>query len=312
MSGGGVQDQALVSVPPINETQTKKVGNVLKGFTDSIAGTLAGAACLFTGHPFDTVKVRMQTQAETPGALKTLTQTVKNEGVLALYKGVTSPLVGMMFETAVLFVVYGQLKLLLQKDPNVPLTIPQFCIAGGLSGGATSFVLTPVELIKCRLQIQKGRVGDAKALQEMKYKGPWDCLKMVVKEEGPKGLFRGLIPTIAREVPGNVAFFGVYEACKRALTPEGKTVDQLGLGQLILSGGLGGIAYWSVFYPADVAKSKIQTLSQPMGLVSCLKGIYQTEGVRGLYRGYTPTIIRAFPANAAMFSVYELVARFLS
>jgi hypothetical protein len=46
----------------------------------------------------------MQTQQGTEGAISTLSRTVKNEGVLAVYKGVTSPLIGMMFETAVLFV----------------------------------------------------------------------------------------------------------------------------------------------------------------------------------------------------------------
>eukprot|EP00026_Physarum_polycephalum_P013593 Phypoly_transcript_14010.p1 GENE.Phypoly_transcript_14010~~Phypoly_transcript_14010.p1 ORF type:complete len:303 (-),score=26.70 Phypoly_transcript_14010:18-926(-) len=279
------------------------------GIKDSIAGTLSGAACLFTGHPFDTIKVRMQTQQGTEGAISTFTRTVRNEGILAVYKGVTSPLVGMMFETAVLFVVYGQLKAILQKDPKVPLTIPQLSIAGGLSGVATSLVLTPVELAKCRLQIQTGKVGDTSA---QKYKSPLHCLIVTFREEGIRGCFRGLGPTLAREAPGNVAFFGVYEWCKRALTPEGKTVDQLGLGSLVLSGGLGGVAYWSVFYPADVAKSRIQTMDKQIGFFTCLKQIYQTEGRRGLYRGYIPTVIRAFPANAVMFSSYEMISRLLS
>lgn len=282
------------------------------GVKDGIAGTLSGAACLFTGHPFDTIKVRMQTQGSTEGAMTTLSRTVRNEGALALYKGVTSPLVGMMFETAVLFVVYGQLKAFIQKDPNVPLTVPQMSIAGGLAGCATSFVLTPIELAKCRMQVQTGRVGDKEALLTQKYKSPLHCLMLTMREEGIRGVFRGLGPTLAREAPGNVAFFGVYEGCKRALVPEGKTVDQLGLGSLVLSGGLGGIAYWSVFYPADVAKSRIQTMETRIGFWECLRQIYRAEGVRGLYRGYVPTVIRAFPANAVMFSSYELISRLLS
>lgn len=302
------EEEILITSPQA----AKKDSKGAKGLKDSLAGTISGAACLFAGHPFDTVKVRMQTQGDATGAISTLTKTVSDEGILALYKGVTSPLVGMMFETAVLFVVYGQLKIMLQKDPNVPLTLKQYSIAGGLSGIATSFVLTPVELVKCRLQIQRNRLGDVTAAAAMKYKGPWDCLVKTVKEQGIKGIFRGLGPTLAREVPGNMAFFGSYEAMKQILTPEGKSTDELSIPRLVLAGGLGGVAYWSTFYPADVAKSRIQTTETPLSLFGCLRQIYAKEGVRGLYRGYIPTVIRAFPANAVMFSVYELLSRLLA
>ncbi|EGG20007.1 mitochondrial substrate carrier family protein [Cavenderia fasciculata] len=276
----------------------------IQGAKDSIAGTIAGAACLFTGHPFDTIRVRLQTSRAPLGIMECLRNTVQKEGAMALYKGVTSPLVGMMFETAVLFVGYGQMKNLLQKDPNIPLTLPQCSLAGAGAGICASFVLTPVELIKCRLQIQ--------TTGPQKYKGSFDCLVQVMKESGLRGLYRGLGPTLAREIPGNMAFFGVYEGLKRHFR---KTTGQedLPLRYLIVSGGIGGIAYWSIFYPADVAKSSIQVSEGAVSptLLSTLKNIYRADGIKGLYRGYIPTVLRAFPANAAMFSVYEIVYKFL-
>ncbi|EGC36321.1 hypothetical protein DICPUDRAFT_47204 [Dictyostelium purpureum] len=276
-----------------------------KGYKDSIAGTVAGAACLFTGHPFDTIRVRLQTSNTPVGIMECLKNTIKYEGFSGLYKGVTSPLFGMMFETAVLFTCYGQMKELLQKDPNIPLTIPQYAISGGVAGCGASFVLTPVELIKCRLQIQ--------TTGPQKYKGSFDCLVQTLKETGVKGIYRGFSATLAREFVGNIAFFSVYESCKKYFR-EKQGNDNINLPSLVLSGGLGGMAYWTVLYPVDVAKSYIQVADSngpTPSVVSILKDIYRREGIKGLFRGYTPTIIRSFPANAAMFSVYEIVIKLL-
>jgi len=67
-----------------------------KGF---VAGVFSGIAKLTVGHPFDTIKVRLQTSDKTrfKGPLDCLLQTVRNEGVRGLYKGATPPLVGWMF-----------------------------------------------------------------------------------------------------------------------------------------------------------------------------------------------------------------------
>lgn len=63
------------------------------------------------------------------------------------------------------------------------------------AGFVNSFVLSPIELVKCRLQIQKEE--KAKAY----YKGPIHCVKRIIKEEGPHGLYKGLLSTITRETP---------------------------------------------------------------------------------------------------------------
>eukprot|EP01132_Coremiostelium_polycephalum_P000472 gene472-598_t len=276
-----------------------------RGIKDGIAGFISGAACLFTGHPFDTIRVRVQTSTEPVGIIDCFTKTIRNEGFTALYKGVTSPLFGMMLENSILFIGYGQMKQLLQSDPNIPLTIPQYSICGAGAGFLASFVLTPVELIKCRLQIQ--------TTGEKKYNGSFDCMVKILKENGVKGLYKGYVPTLSREVVGNMTFFSVYESMKkyfRSRNPNG----ELTLPALITSGGVGGMAYWTVLYPVDVAKSRIQVTegnARAPSILSVLRLIYKQEGVKGLFRGYTPTIIRAFPSNAALFSVYEFMIKLM-
>ncbi|KAK2840529.1 hypothetical protein FQN49_006190, partial [Arthroderma sp. PD_2] len=72
-----------------------------KGF---VAGVFSGIAKLAVGHPFDTIKVRLQTTKSThfTGPLDCLLQTVRNEGVTALYKGATPPLMGGMVMDSVM------------------------------------------------------------------------------------------------------------------------------------------------------------------------------------------------------------------
>ena len=60
------------------------------------------------------------------------------------------------------------------------------------------------------------------------FRGPWALTKQVVRTEGIQGLFRGLVPTFAREMPGYFFFFGGYEGSRYLMTPQGKTKDDLG------------------------------------------------------------------------------------
>lgn len=144
----------------------------------------------------------------------------------------------------------------------------------------------------------------------MKYGGPMDVAKHVIKSEGGmRGLFKGLVPTMAREIPGNALMFGVYEALKQYLAG-GPDTSGLGRGSLIFAGGLAGASFWGFVYPTDVIKSVIQVddYKNPKfsGSINALKKILASEGVKGLYKGFGPAMARSVPANAACFLAYEV------
>ncbi|TQD95527.1 hypothetical protein C1H46_018883 [Malus baccata] len=291
------------------------MGEVVK---DLAAGTMGGVAQLVVGHPFDTIKVKLQSQP-TPlpgqppkfsGAIDAVKQTLSAEGAGGLYKGMGAPLATVAAFNAVLFTVKGQMETLLRSQPGVPLTVSQQVICGGGAGVAVSFLACPTELIKCRLQAQSA-MGDAGSVGgAVKYGGPLDVAKQVLRSEGGvRGLFKGLVPTMAREIPGNAAMFGVYEALKQFFAG-GQDTSGLGRGSLIVAGGLGGAAFWGFVYPTDVVKSVIQVddLKNPKysGSVEAFKKILTSEGVKGLYKGFGPAMGRSIPANAACFLAYEV------
>ncbi|KAK4480095.1 hypothetical protein RD792_013152 [Penstemon davidsonii] len=291
------------------------MGDVAKDLT---AGTVGGAAQLICGHPFDTIKVKLQSQP-TPlpgqlpkyrGAIDAVKQTLAAEGPRGLYKGMGAPLATVAAFNAVLFTVRGQMEALLRSAPGSPLTLSQQVVCGAGAGVAVSFLACPTELIKCRLQAQSTVAISGPGPVAVKYGGPMDVAKHVLRSEGgARGLFKGLVPTFAREVPGNAVMFGVYEALKQYIAG-GQDTSKLGQGSLVLAGGLAGASFWVSVYPTDVVKSVLQVddYKNPKfsGSIDAFKKILKSEGVKGLYKGFGPAMARSIPANAACFLAYEV------
>jgi mitochondrial ornithine carrier protein len=321
---------------------------------------------------------------------------VRREGFTALYRGMSLPLAGTVLETATLFTANGYLKRYLSDlghmKPGDDLPMQYVLLAGAGTGFCVSWVLTPIELVKCRLQVQvvqveaaavaagdgaaaaaaaagaaaaaisgggeagaarptpaagsssSGASAEAASSSSSKptprpYRGPLDCLTRSIREEGVPVLYRGHVGTVLREVPGTACWFGAYETFVRAMTPVGKTRQDLPSWVIVTAGALGGMSYWTVMYPADTVKSVMQTMHvdgegggagaesgggggggggkgggrrppQP-SFSGTLMQLYRTVGLRGLYAGMLPTFLRAAPSNAVIFLGYEWAARWL-
>ena len=78
-----------------------------------------------------------------------------------------------------------------------------------------------------------------------------------------------------------------------------------GLLKTTIAGGFGGICLWTSIFPFDVVKSRIQIESSREKMLTVLLRIARKEGIRGLYNGLTPTLLRTFPATGALFVAVE-------
>ncbi|KGN60391.1 mitochondrial carnitine/acylcarnitine carrier-like protein [Cucumis sativus] len=290
------------------------MGDVAK---DLASGTLGGAAQLICGHPFDTIKVKLQSQPvplpglrpKYAGAMDALRQTLASDGPRGLYRGMGAPLATVAAQNAVLFTVRGQLESLFRPYPGASLEVSQQVICGAGAGFAVSFVACPTELIKCRLQAQSALATSGPVGVAVKYGGPVDVAKHVVQSNGMKGLFKGLIPTMAREAPGNAVVFGVYELLKQYFAG-GRDTSNLGKVPVMVAAGVAGAGFWLAVYPIDVVKSVIQVddFRNPKysGSIDAFKKIMALEGTKGLFKGFGPAMARSVPSNAACFLVYEI------
>ncbi|KAK6636182.1 hypothetical protein RUM43_009835 [Polyplax serrata] len=268
---------------------------------DFFAGCLGGCAGILVGHPLDTIKIRIQTQDfRNPlykGTVDCFRKVVKQESILGLYKGMSSPLAGVAVINAVVFGVYGNI----QKNLSDPESLGSCFISGAVAGLVQSFICSPMELVKSRMQIQTGKVSD----------GLLVYLKKIWRKDGMGGVFRGLNVTFLRESLG----FGVYFSSYEWLTRSESEVP-VSTVHLLLAGGSSGAASWLCTYPLDVVKSRIQIdgMSGPRQYKSsldCLVKCTRREGYRFLFRGLGPTLIRAFPTNAATWAVVTWTMRLL-
>ncbi|CDR98588.1 hypothetical protein [Sporisorium scitamineum] len=256
------EEGPALAVPPASS------GRLSQASKDIAFGSIAGMVSKVFEHPFDLVKVRLQTQsADRParyaGAFDCFKQTYLQEGIRGLYRGLSLPVFGATLENACLFFTYNQIQSAIRwfngearsssaakADAESPLSIPQLAIAAAGAGSATSVVLTPIELIKCKMQVQMitreqqhapvaagAGVGQpqlqqtrslhtsavrsaasTQSAQTLKtLDGPLALLRRTIATDGIRGLWLGQTGTLLRETGGGVAWFLAFESCSRYL-----------------------------------------------------------------------------------------------
>lgn len=287
---------------------------------DFIGGTLGGIACVYVGQPLDTVKVKIQTFPELyKNSVVCFTKTLQQEGLVrGLYAGTVPSLVAQVAENAVLFMMYGQCKHVVAALTGHVRSVDTLnAFENGLSGGCAAFfaglVLCPTELIKCKLQaLKQTSITTPQTNININNVGPWSLTRDVLRNEGVSGLFRGLTPTLAREMPGYCFYFGGYEATRSLLVSDTGNKDEIGAAGTMLAGGVGGLCFWTSVFPADVIKSRQQVGTSNESFLTIARDIIQREGLRGMYRGLGPCLLRSFPATAVLFLTYENTRKILT
>ena len=221
-----------------------------------------------------------------------------------------APLVGVTPMYMVCFLGYGVGKQIFTTEKSYEdLELVRIGLAGATSGVFTTPLLAPLERIKCILQIQENAAK--MGLPATHYKGAKDCGLDIYRKGGLPSLFRGFWATMARDCVASFFYFSTYAYLRHHLTPEGHSNPSV-LATLF-AGGCAGITNWLGCMPIDTLKSRYQTAPEGKynGIRSVLREVLQKEGVAALYRGIGPTMIRAFPANAACFLGVESAIKFL-
>lgn len=277
------------------------------------------------GHPFDTIKVRLQTSDATrfSGPLQCLLQTIRNEGLFGLYKGASPPLVGWMIMDSITLGTLNLYRSLLREnffnpplhplhDPDRPLPTYGHGLAGVMAGGTVSLLAAPVEHIKVRLQTQY-----AAKKSERLYSGPADCVSKIWRAHGVRGIYRGLAATMLFR-SFLFVWWGSYDLFSGWMR---NSTNMSAPAINFWAGGMSAQAFWLMAYPTDVVKQRIMT--DPLG--GALKdgtprfktwkdaatAVYREGGWKGYWRGFLPCFLRAFPANAMALVAFESVMRTL-
>ncbi|KAK3904839.1 mitochondrial carrier domain-containing protein [Staphylotrichum tortipilum] len=297
------------------------------------AGATAGLIARFVIAPLDVVKIRLQLQTHSlsdplshhnlhggpiyKGTLPTLRHILRSEGLTGLWKGnVPAELLYVCYGAAQFTAYRGTTALLRAAAPAagwdepLPQAVESF-IAGAAAGAGATVVTYPLDLLRTRFAAQ----GNDRVYTSLRL-----AITQIARDEGPRGFFRGLGPGLAQIIPYMGVFFAVYET----LRPHLANLDlPLSSGGAV-AGTLASVTAKTGTFPLDLVRKRIQVqgptrgryvhknIPEYRGAVGAVGTILRNEGVRGLYRGLTVSLMKAAPASAVTMWTYEHALMFYS
>eukprot|EP00929_Paragymnodinium_shiwhaense_P058752 TRINITY_DN2943_c0_g1_i3.p1 TRINITY_DN2943_c0_g1~~TRINITY_DN2943_c0_g1_i3.p1 ORF type:complete len:321 (+),score=82.86 TRINITY_DN2943_c0_g1_i3:90-965(+) len=275
-----------------------------------IKGTLTGFIEAIICYPTEFVKTQLQLQSKTnpeyAGMLDCARKTVQKNGPVGLYRGCLPLVVGSSGKQAARWSGYTAVsKNFMDEKGNISLGARAF---SGACGGVTEalFAVTPIETLKTR-------VTDDMRRGTGNYSGSVDALVKIVKNEGPAGLYRGLVPTIAKQATNQAVRFPVQFVTLRAMVGDDKEMQK----HPLYSGAAGAVAgavSVLVTMPQDVIKSRMQGEEAKKlykGTLDCAMQTFKNDGAMFFYSGTWPRMIRVSLDVGITFAVFPWLSKFI-
>ncbi|CAG9809311.1 unnamed protein product [Chironomus riparius] len=320
------------------ERQEQKI-SWLSNLKAPMAGAFSGCVTRAITQPLDCSKVRLQLQVEPvanvagaryTGTIQTLIAIFRDEGVFGLWKGHIPAQLLSVFYGLGQFAAYDQLnsagrhvKLLNEHSDT------RHFICGGIAGAVGNTVSTPFDVIRTRIIAQDHGRG---------YSSMRDGLRLIFVNEGVRGLFRGLGPSVLQVAPLTAIQFWAYNVVIETVLDYTKSeyvnhypyfivISIINITNyrssratphlILFAGAIGGIVSKTAVYPLDLCKKRLQiqkfqnsrtTYGEHFickGLCDCLARTISREGYRGLFKGLLPSVIKSGIATALHFFMYE-------
>ena len=220
-------------------------------------------------------------------------------------------------------------------------------LGGCFSGMVVSMLTSPLHRVKVQLQAGSGTIngerGAATGVGNRNrgnisgrggghtIRAAINCGKSILQHEGIHGLYLGWRTQLLSETIGRGVYFGTYDTCKRLFwtnsiqnrpTIEGlglesfkninkRQEDQIPLYGRIISGAVSGVVGWTVIYPIDVVKNRIQAQVVSSGTkaqwLKVAQVLYLQGGLAAFYRGWSVMVVRALPVSSIALPTYDIV-----
>ncbi|KAL9604766.1 MAG: hypothetical protein Q9219_000214 [cf. Caloplaca sp. 3 TL-2023] len=177
---------------------------------------------------------------------------------------------------------------------------------GSVAGAIGAFVVYPIDLVKTRMQNQRSkRVG------EVLYKNSIDCAKKVVRNEGFKGLYSGVLPQLVGVAPEKAIKLTVNDLIRGQFTD--KATNKIWWPHELLAGGSAGACQVIFTNPLEIVKIRLQVQGEMAKHADVPRRsamwIVKNLGLVGLYKGASACLLRDVPFSAIYFPGYNHLKR---
>ncbi|KAL0541927.1 hypothetical protein IC582_022008 [Cucumis melo] len=277
------------------------------------AGAAAGSIAATFVCPLDVIKTRLQVHGLPSGQrggsiiVTSLQGIMRSEGFRGLYRGLSPTIVALLPNWAISDFGFW---ICFKWDDGHQLSFGANMVAAAGAGASTAIATNPLWVVKTRLQGMRPGV--------VPYTGMVSAFTRIVHEEGFRGLYSGIIPSLVGI--SHVAIqFPAYERLKSYIAKrDNTTVDKLSPGHLAIASSLSKVTASVMTYPHEVVRSRLQEQGQARniapqysGVMDCIKKVFRKEGVPGFYRGCATNLLRTTPSAVITFTSYEMIHRFL-
>uniref|UniRef100_A0A1A8QQF2 Mitochondrial thiamine pyrophosphate carrier n=1 Tax=Nothobranchius rachovii TaxID=451742 RepID=A0A1A8QQF2_9TELE len=292
----------------------------------AIAGSAAGLATRAIISPFDVIKIRFQLQIERVssrrpegkycGILQASRSVYTEEGLSAFWKGhVPAQLLSVCYG-AVQFVSFEFLTEVVHKSTIYDSQTPGVhFVCGGLAACSAAVACQPLDTLRTRFAAQ----GEPKVYRNLRH-----AISTIWRSEGIVTLYRGLSPTLVAAFPYAGLQFFSYNVFKKMLAPSSKAGDSGGNVRSLICGSGAGMVSKTLTYPFDLFKKRLQVggfekarvhfgkVRSYSGLIDCMVKIAKEEGLRGFFKGLSPSLLKAALSTGFTFFWYEFFLNVMS
>lgn len=191
-----------------------------------------------------------------------------------------------------------------------PMAFAKDFLAGGISAAVSKTAVAPIERVKLLLQVQH---ISKQIAEDKRYKGIVDCFVRIPKEQGITAFWRGNFANVIRYFPTqalNFAFKDKYKQVFLGGVDKHTQFWRYFMGNLA-SGGAAGATSLCFVYPLDFARTRLAAdigkagQREFKGLGDCLSKIFKSDGIGGLYKGFSVSVQGIIIYRAAYFGFYD-------
>lgn len=277
-----------------------------------LAGGIAGVVSKTATAPLSRLAILYQINAfaalSRDSILTSSWNLYREEGLLSFWRGNLTSCIHRFPYSAINFSVFAALQTLAFERLNIEDSSSMRLVCGAISGAVACSACYPLDLVRTRLTVQSSGY----------YRGIGDCLRRIVQEEGVGGLYKGLGVSLLVCVPSLAISFSVYGTCKHWLQasaqgtvlvdPSTRCINAYGN---CVAGAFAGITSSVTLFPLDVLRRRLQVRSghpRRSGMRH-VWSVMRAEGLRGMYRGIVPEVLKVTPMVGIQFTIYETLIR---
>ncbi|EAS30839.3 peroxisomal membrane protein Pmp47 [Coccidioides immitis RS] len=298
--------------------QKPKVAAIAAQQSDNIAHALAGAGggilSMILTYPLITLSTRAQVESKRAqsSSIDAVRHIIKREGIKGLYAGLESALFGISVTNFVYYYWYEWTRAAFERAAkkagraSKKLTTAESMIAGAIAGSATVLITNPIWVVNTRMTARNSEAEEAlPGAPAKKPKTTLSTLMDLLREEGPKALFSGVLPALILVI-NPILQYTFFEQLKNTVERRRKVTAT----DAFYLGALGKLLATTITYPYITVKSRMHVASKDgpkESLNGSLKRIIKEEGWGGLYKGIGPKVSQSVLTAAFLFAFKDVL-----